>query len=181
MTLIAPSCGRAGIAGGAPPTPPKGAIVLPTWLIALLCIFALAVPSGDAAGQSAPDRPIILIDIKGAIGFVTAGRLTKALERAAAQTSPALIVRLDTPGGLLSSTREMIQTILASRVPVVMYVAPNGARAASAGSYLLYASHVAAMAPGTHLGALATCAAGCRVSFDLVPDQRVNGAPGGRQ
>src|SRR5206468_3297486 len=119
----------------------------------LLCIFALAVPSGDAAGQSAPDRPIILIDIKGAIGFVTAGQLTKALERATAQGSPALIVRLDTPGGLLSSTREMIQTILAARVPVVMYVAPNGARAASAGTYLLYASPVAAMAPGTHPGA----------------------------
>jgi membrane-bound serine protease (ClpP class) len=153
MTLIAPSCGRAGIAGGALPLPLKGAIVLPTWLIALLCILSLALPFGDAAGQSAPDRPIILIDIKGAIGFVTAGRLTKALERAAAQASPALIVRLDTPGGLLSSTREMIQTILASRVPVVMYVAPNGARAASAGTYLLYASHVAAMAPGTHLGA----------------------------
>ena len=96
---------------------------------------------------------MLVIDIKGAIGFVSAGQLTKALERAAAQGAPAVIVRLDTPGGLLSSTREMIQTILAARVPVVMYVAPNGARAASAGTYLLYASHVAAMAPGTHLGA----------------------------
>ena len=96
---------------------------------------------------------MLVIDIKGAIGFVSAGQLAKALERAAAQGAPAVIVRLDTPGGLLSSTREMIQAILASRVPVVMYVAPNGSPAASAGTYLLYASHVAAMAPSTHLGA----------------------------
>ena len=137
MTPIAPGCGRAGIAGGAPPILPKAA----AWLITLLCICVLAVPLDDAAGQSAPDRPVLVIDIKGAIGFVSAGQLTKALERAAAQDAPAVIVRLDTPGGLLSSTREMIQTILAARVPVVMYVAPNGARAASAGTYLLYASH----------------------------------------
>jgi membrane-bound serine protease (ClpP class) len=140
------------MSGGTTLTQSKAGTVL-AWFIAVLCICVLAMPFGDAAGQSAPDRPVILIDIKGAIGFVSAGQLTKALERAAAQGSPALIVRLDTPGGLLSSTREMIQTILAARVPVVMYVAPNGARAASAGTYLLYASHVAAMAPGTHLGA----------------------------
>jgi membrane-bound serine protease (ClpP class) len=84
---------------------------------------------------------------------VAVGQLTKALDRAAAQDSVALIVRLDTPGGLVSSTREMIYAILASRIPVVMYVAPNGSRAASAGTYLMYASHVAAMAPSTHLGA----------------------------
>jgi membrane-bound serine protease (ClpP class) len=126
---------------------------MPAWLVALLCICVLGLPFGDAVGQEAPERPVLVIDIKGAIGFVAAGQLAKALERAAAQGAPVVVVRLDTPGGLLTSTREMIQAILASRVPVAMYVAPNGARAASAGTYLLYASHVAAMAPGTHLGA----------------------------
>jgi membrane-bound serine protease (ClpP class) len=144
MTLGAQRCG-AGISVGAFP--------LPATLIAILCVCILAVPFGDAVGQEAADRPALVIDIKGAIGFVAAGQLAKALERAATQGAPVVVVRLDTPGGLLSSTREMIQAILASRVPVAMYVAPNGARAASAGTYLLYASHVAAMAPGTHLGA----------------------------
>jgi membrane-bound serine protease (ClpP class) len=153
MTLIAPMRGRAGISGSAPAVWLKAAMPLPALLVALLCICVLAAPLDDASGQDSVDRPVLLVDLKGAIGFVAAGQLTKALERATAQGSPAVIVRLDTPGGLLSSTREMIQTILASRVPVVMYVAPNGARAASAGTYLLYASHVAAMAPGTHLGA----------------------------
>jgi membrane-bound serine protease (ClpP class) len=96
---------------------------------------------------------VLLVDIKGAIGVVSAEQLTKALQRAAATGAQALIVRMDTPGGLLSSTREMIQGILASPVPVIMYVAPNGSRAASAGTYLMYAAHVAAMAPSTHLGA----------------------------
>jgi membrane-bound serine protease (ClpP class) len=126
---------------------------LAAYLVALLCVCLLAAPSDDAFGQSAREGPVIMIDIKGAIGFVAAGHLAKALNRAAAEGSPAVIVRLDTPGGLLSSTRDMVQAILASRVPVVMYVAPDGSRAASAGTYLLYASHVAAMAPGTHLGA----------------------------
>jgi membrane-bound serine protease (ClpP class) len=109
--------------------------------------------SAQPVAQPASDRPVLLVDIKGAIGVVSADQLAKALQRAAAAGAPALIVRLDTPGGLLSSTREMVQAILASPVPVVMYVAPNGSRAASAGTYLMYASHVAAMAPSTHLGA----------------------------
>jgi membrane-bound serine protease (ClpP class) len=132
---------------------PEAATALSAWFIALLFVCFLATPFGRAIGQSTNDPPVLLIDIKGAIGFVAAGQLAKALEHATAQGSPAVIVRLDTPGGLLSSTREMIHTILASRIPIVMYVAPNGSRAASAGTYLMYASHVAAMAPGTHLGA----------------------------
>ncbi|MBO0765486.1 MAG: nodulation protein NfeD [Hyphomicrobiaceae bacterium] len=113
----------------------------------------LAQPGDQPKVQPGGDRPVLLIEIKGAIGVVAAEQLTKALQRAAAAGAPALLVRMDTPGGLLSSTREMIQGILASPVPVVMYVAPNGSRAASAGTYLMYASHVAAMAPSTHLGA----------------------------
>ena len=122
------------------------------WLLAL-CLAVLATLPDRACAQEAKESPVVMIDIKGAIGFVAAGHLAKALERAAAEKSPAVIVRLDTPGGLLSSTREMVQAILASRIPVLMYVAPEGSRAASAGTYLLYASHIAAMAPVTHLGA----------------------------
>ncbi len=125
----------------------------PGRLFALLLICLVAAPVFQVSAQHPPDRSVLLIDIKGAIGFVAADQLAKGIERATAQGSPALIVRLDTPGGLLSSTREMIQAILASRVPIVMYVAPSGSRAASAGTYLLYAAHVAAMAPSTHLGA----------------------------
>jgi membrane-bound serine protease (ClpP class) len=124
---------------------------------AIACILCacltMAAADRRASAQAEPDRAILLIDIKGAIGFVSADQLAKALQRAGTTGASAVIVRIDTPGGLLSSTREMIHAILASPVPVVMYVAPNGSRAASAGTYLMYASHVAAMAPSTHLGA----------------------------
>lgn len=119
----------------------------------------------------AAERPVLLVDIKGVIGVVSADQLRKGLQRAATAGAPALVVRLDTPGGLLSSTREMIHAILASPVPVVMYVAPNGSRAASAGTYLMYASHVAAMAPSTHLGA-ATPIALAPLGFPGSPPQQ---------
>lgn len=132
----------------------RTARTLAAWAIALLFMCCLALPFDRALSQGGTQvSPLLLIDINGAIGFVAADQLAKAVAQAALQGSPAVIVRLDTPGGLLSSTREMIHTILNSRVPIIMYVAPSGSRAASAGTYLMYAAHVAAMAPGTHLGA----------------------------
>ena len=120
----------------------------------------LAALSPMARAENAVIRHALLIDVKGAIGFVSTTQLAKALETAKTQQASLLILRLDTPGGLLSSTREMIQAMLASPVPVVVYVAPGGARAASAGTYLVYASHLAAMAPATHLGAATPVALG---------------------
>lgn len=122
-------------------------------LIGLLVAFLGTGPAPSGRGQTQEVRPALLIDVKGAIGFVTTSHLERALATAKARDAGVLIIRLDTPGGLVSSTRDMIQAILASPVPVVVYVAPNGARAASAGAYLTYAAHIAAMAPATHLGA----------------------------
>ncbi len=96
---------------------------------------------------------VIELEIKGAIGPASSSHLKAAMEEATHQDAQMMLIRLDTPGGLSTSMREMIQEITNSTVPVVTYVSPKGARAASAGTYLLYASHVAAMAPGTNLGA----------------------------
>jgi membrane-bound serine protease (ClpP class) len=96
---------------------------------------------------------VFLTDIDGAIGVATTRQFTRAIAAAQADKAVALVVRLDTPGGLVSATREIIKQMIASPVPIVVYVAPSGARAASAGTFIVYASHVAAMAPGTNMGA----------------------------
>lgn len=95
-----------------------------------------------------------VIDLDDAtINPVTAEYIMEAIDRAAAEEAECLVIRLDTPGGLLSSTRTIVKKILSAEVPVVVYIAPAGARAGSAGVFLTYASHVAAMAPSTNIGA----------------------------
>lgn len=109
----------------------------------------------DLAGQpeAPPGRQALILDLQGPIGPATRDFMTRSLELAAARDAALVIIRMDTPGGLDASTRDIIKAILRSDVPVVTYVAPSGARAASAGAYILYASHIAAMSPATNVGA----------------------------
>jgi membrane-bound serine protease (ClpP class) len=122
---------------------------------------AAAPAASTASAASAPAAgTATLLEINGAIGPATARYVVHGLEDAQKRGSRIVVLQLDTPGGLDSSMRDIIRAILASSVPVVSYVSPPGARAASAGTYILYASHIAAMAPATNLGAATPVAIG---------------------
>ncbi|HEX9191364.1 MAG TPA: nodulation protein NfeD [Candidatus Deferrimicrobiaceae bacterium] len=121
-------------------------------LLALVTLLPFLVPAAIPAAP--PPRPAVLVaTVASPIGPVTADYLASVIERAEREDAALLVVELDTPGGLDTAMRQMVQAILRSRVPVAVYVSPPGARAASAGVLITLAADVAAMAPGTNIGA----------------------------
>ena len=119
--------------------------LLAKWLL-IFCICCAAVPA-TANGV------VVLLDVDGAISPATSDFVERGIAGTETTGASLLVLRMNTPGGLDSSMRSIVQAVLGASIPVVTYVAPSGARAASAGTYILYASHIAAMAPGTNIGA----------------------------
>ncbi|HFE52431.1 MAG TPA: nodulation protein NfeD [Bacteroidetes bacterium] len=127
---------------------------------ALLILLGLVLPLAASLGQS-PDttrqtkRPgaVILIDVDGVINPISAEYIIRNIKYAEEQNAECLIIRLDTPGGLLESTKDIVKAMLSADVPIVVYVSPSGAGAASAGVFITLAAHIAAMAEGTNIGA----------------------------
>ena len=136
--------------------------------IALFAAFILAISTVAARA----DTNVVVLNIKGAIGVATADYVLSGIEHAETSNADLIIIEMDTPGGLMAPMRDIVQAILGSSVPVATYVTPAGARADSAGTYILLASHIAAMTPTTHLGAATPVAL---VGGDAIPEDSSNG------
>jgi len=119
----------------------------------LFSVFFLFFLASVISGQVQEKAPIYSIEVDGIINPATAKFITDSIDEAAQQGAQCLIIQLDTPGGLMESMRIIVKKILASNIPIIVYVAPGGARAASAGVFITIAAHIAVMAPGTHIGA----------------------------
>lgn len=124
-----------------------------TALAVLASVLGLLLATPAEAQETAPAGSVLALEISGPITAVTADRISDAIEDAVAGDAAALLIRLDTPGGQLETTRNIVQEMLLADVPIIVHVAPSGARAGSAGTFITYAAHVAAMGSGTTIGA----------------------------
>jgi membrane-bound serine protease (ClpP class) len=120
---------------------------------AFALIFCISLLSIGTPGISEEKAPVFVADVDGIINPATAKFIIESIDQAVQQGGQCLIIQLDTPGGLMDSMRNIVKKILASPIPVIVYVAPGGARAASAGVFITMSAHIAVMAPGTHIGA----------------------------
>ena len=140
------SCGRRAVAAG-----PLGSGVMLVLVVAMTCCESRALAAGFESAH--PQRHVDEIEVVGPINPASADFIADSVAQAQSDAAAALIIQIDTPGGLLSSAREIVKTLLNSPVPIIAYVAPSGASAASAGTFVVEAANVAAMAPGTTIGA----------------------------
>ncbi len=139
-----------------PAARPRSRPALLAWLrvawLAMSALFIAAGMTGVALAQVQP-RDAHVVEVNGIISPITDRYITRALEEAERSGAEAVVITLDTPGGLLSATRDITESLLSAPVPVIVYVSPQGAHAASAGTFVTAAAHIAAMAPGTNIGA----------------------------
>jgi membrane-bound serine protease (ClpP class) len=150
----------------------RPAVLVGVVVAALGAVLALAPAPSLAAAAPAPGARVLVTEIRTAITPVVADQVDSGLVRARSEGFDAYVIELDTPGGLVTSMRHIVEDVLASPVPVVVYVSPHGARAASAGAVLTLAAHVAVMAPGTSIGA----ATPVGMQGEEVPDKIINDA-----